>query len=96
MGREEYLRAYSEGYMAGLEKARAEKAEEKPFFTIDDIVERYGCGRNKAGEIMRAVRHVTNGGGFGSCGMVKRAELLYWESIVDKTFMERLSTDVAK
>lgn len=91
LSRDEYLKAYSEGYMAGIEKERADaKAAEKPYFTIDDIAERYRVGRGKAGEILRAVRHMCNGGGFGSCSMVKRSELLYWESIVDKQYVERL------
>ena len=97
MSMEEYRKAYMDGYVAGLERARNEAVkEEKPFFTVDDVASRYNCGKNKAGEIIRAVRHVTGGGGFGSCGMVKRSELLYWESIVEKTFVERLSTGEAK
>ncbi len=64
MSNEEYQRVYMEGYTAGLRdgKAEAEK-EEKPFFKANDIAERYGCGLNKAREIMRAVRHVCGGGG---------------------------------
>ena len=93
MSMEEYRKAYMDGYVAGLEKA---KAEEKSFFTIEDIIKRYGCGKSKAGEILRAVRHVCGGGGFNSTEMVKRSELIYWESIVDKTFVERLATGNAK
>ena len=93
MSMEEYCKAYMEGYVAGLEKA---KTEEKSFFTVEDIAKRYGCGINKAGEVLRAVRHLCGGGGFNSCSLIKRSELLYWESYVDKSFVERLSTGVAK
>lgn len=88
--KDEYMRVYMEGYTAGIERAKADTECEKSFFTIEDIIERYKVGRNKAGEILRAIRHATNGGGFGSVSMVKRSELLYWESIVDKTYLERL------
>lgn len=91
MGRDEYMKAYMEGYTAGIEKARADaKADEKPYFTLEDIMKRYQVGKNKAGEILRAVRHASGGGGLGSCSMVKRSELFYWETLVDKRYIERL------
>lgn len=97
MTNEEYRKAYMEGYVAGLEKGREESEKElKPIFKNKDIMERYGIGRGKASEVIRAVRHVSGGGGFGTAGMVKRSELLYWESIVDKTFLARLYTSEAK
>ena len=93
---DEYKKAYMEGYAAGLEAAKLEANSVKPYFTVEDVVERYGCGLNKAREIIRAVRHVTGGGGFGMSGRVKRVELLYWESIVDKTYLYRVSAGAAK
>lgn len=97
MSMEEYKKAYMEGYTAGLEKARSEaKAEEKPYITVEDIMARYGCGMTKAGEILRAIRRVCGGGGFGSSVMVKKAEMLYWETIVDKTFIRDLKACEAK
>lgn len=94
---EDYQRIYMEGYTAGLRAGKAEaSADDKPFFKAKDIAERYGCGLNKAYEVMRAVRHVCDGGGFGSAGMVKRSELLYWESIVDKKYLTRISAGTAK
>ena len=97
MSIEEYRDAYMKGFLDGLEKARSEATPtEKPYFAVEDIMQRYDCGRNKAGEIMRAVRRVSGGGSLGARGKVKRSELLHWESIVNKKFMERLNTSVAK
>ena len=97
MSTEEYKKIYMEGYTAGLRDGKAEaQKEEKPFFDNDDIRNRYGVGKAKASEIIRAVRHVCGGGGFGASGMVKRSELLYWESIVDTTFIEKLAATAAK
>lgn len=97
MSNEEYQRVYMEGYIAGLEAGKAESSkEEKPFFKAQDIAARYGCGLNKAHEILRAVRHVCGGGGLGKAGMVKRAELLHWESIVDKKFISSLNATEAR
>lgn len=96
MSMEEYREAYMAGYVAGLEKGKAENKNEKPYVTMEDIMERYNCGMTKAGEILRAIRRVCGGGGFGSSIMVKRAELEYWETIVDKTFMANLKATEAK
>ena len=98
MSCEEYQRIYMEGYIAGLKDGRAEGGEdlEKAYVEASDIMKRYGCGLNKAREIIRAVRHVTGGGGFGMAGKVKKAELLYWESIVDKNYLYRVSAGAAK
>ena len=48
-----YMRAYMEGYTAGLEKANAERV--KPYLDKDMIIERYDgkIGENKALEIMQ-------------------------------------------
>lgn len=97
MSNEEYQRIYMEGYTAGLRDGKAEaQSQEKPFFKAEDIMKRYEVGLNKAYEILRAVRAVTGGGGFGTAGMVKRSELLYWESIVDKKYLTRISACAAK
>ena len=93
---EEYRDAYMQGYVAGLEKGQAEAKVDKPFFTIDDIMARYDCCQSKAGQILRAVRHVCNGVGLGVNDKVKRSELLYWETIVDKTFLKELKATEAK
>jgi hypothetical protein len=93
---EEYRDAYMKGYVDGLAKGQAEAQEEKPFFTIEDIMKRYDCCQSKAGQILRAVRHVCNGGGLGTNDKVKKAELLYWETIVDKTFLRELKSTEAR
>lgn len=87
---EPYMRAYMDGYTAALEKAKAE--QKSPVIDKEGIIKRYGnrIGINKAGEILRAVRHCCNGGKLGSCSVVLLSELEYWESIVDKTFLARL------
>lgn len=90
MEKEMYMRAYMEGYTAGLEKAQ--KTTVKPYLDKDALIERYDgkIGINKAGEIMRAVRTVCNGGKLDSCSLVLLSEVEYWESIVDKKYKERL------
>ena len=87
---ESYMRAYMDGYTAALEKASGE--QKSPIIDKDGIIKRYGgkIGINKAGEILRAVRHCCNGGKLGSSSFVLISELEYWESIVDKTYLARL------
>lgn len=62
---------------------------EKAYITKTDIQHRFGVGVNKAGDIMRDIRRVCNGGKLGA-GKVLPAELEYWESLVDKQYKERL------
>jgi len=87
---EEYMKGYAEGYASALDKQRAAGA--RPYIDKEGIIERYGgkIGQNKAGEILRAVRHCCDGGKLDSCSIVLISELEYWESIVDKKFLERL------
>ena len=88
-GNELYMRAYMDGYTAGIEKGRGET--EKPYLTVEDVVKRYGgISKSKAYEIMVAVRHCCNGGKLNHNGMILLAELEYWEREVDKKFKERL------
>ena len=88
--REEYLKIYAEGYVAGIEKAKGDA--ECPYIDAKGIMERYGkrIGIGKAREILRAVRMHCNGGMLESSSIVKMSELLYWESCVDKTYLARL------
>ena len=90
MTNEEYMRAYMAGYTAALEKQR--EAEAKPYIDKDGIIERYDgkIGKNKAYEIIQAVRHCCNGGKLNSSSLVLLSELEYWESVVDAKFKERL------
>lgn len=87
---EAYMRAYMAGYTAA--KKEKEDREEKPYLDKDDIIARYGgrIGVNKAGEIIRAIRRVCNGGKLDSCSLVLRSEVEYLESLVDKKFKEHL------
>ena len=84
---EAYMKAYMDGYTAAKEGR-----EVAPYIDKEGLVKRYGgkIGLNKAGEIIRAVRRVCNGGKLGSCSLILMSELLYWESIVEKNFVERL------
>lgn len=87
--KELYMRAYMDGYTAAIEKA--ERENEKPFLTVDDVVARYGgIGKGKAYSIMQAVRHCCNGGKLNNDRMILRAELEWWEKEVDKCYKERL------
>lgn len=88
--KEEYMKIYAEGYVAGLEKAK-ENAE-CPYIDAKGIMERYNnkIGIGKARDILRAVRMQCNGGMLESASIVKMSELLYWESIVDKQFNARI------
>jgi hypothetical protein len=85
------MRAYMDGYTAALEKAKKEADE--PYIDFRGIMERYGgrIGENRAREIIRAVRHCCNGGKLQSSSIILRAELEYWESVVDPKYLERLS-----
>ncbi len=85
-----YRKAYMDGYLAA--KREIENENEKPYIDKEGIIKRYdgNIGINKAGEIIRAVRHVCNGGKLDSCSLVLISELKYWESVVDKKFRERL------
>lgn len=87
-GNELYMRAYMDGYTAGLERARGEV--KKPYLTVDDVAVRYDVGKAKAGDIMRAVRRCCNGGKLEHDGRILLSELEYWESIPDTKFKERL------
>lgn len=88
MERDEYARAYAAGYADGL--AVAQNKRESPVLSLNDVQERYKVGLNKAHEIIRAIRHVSNGGKLGCSSLVLLSEAEYWESLVDKTFRERL------
>ena len=85
-----YRKAYMDGYLAA--KREIENENEKPYIDKEGIIKRYdgNIGINKAGEIIRAVRRVCNGGKLDSCSLVLISELKYWESVVDKKFRERL------
>lgn len=87
-GNELYMRAYMDGYTAGLERARGEV--KKSYLTVDDIAVRYNVGKSKANEIMRAVRHCCNGGKLDHDGRILLSELEYWESIPETQFKARL------
>ena len=84
-----YMRAYMDGYTAGVEKGKGEST--KPYLTVEDVMARYGgIGKAKAYEIMVAVRHCCNGGKLNHSGMILLSELEYWERLVDAKFKERL------
>ncbi|MBR2343012.1 MAG: hypothetical protein IKA64_02020 [Clostridia bacterium] len=88
--KEQYMRAYMDGYTAAIEKLKREGTGEPPYIDAAGIMERYRVGEKKAHEIIRAVRYCCGGGMLGASGKVKMAELLYWESLVDKTKVTRL------
>ena len=79
-----------EGYMAALKSER--EAQEKPYIDKEALIKRYDSkiGLNKAGEILRAVRHVCGGGKLDCSGLVLLSELEYWERTVNPKFKERL------
>nr|MBE6545778.1 hypothetical protein [Oscillospiraceae bacterium] len=86
---EQYMQAYMKGYMEGIKAERGEA--EKPYLNVEDVRARYGgIGKPKAFDIMNAVRHYCNGGKLNHNGMILRSELEYWESIVEKRYIERL------
>lgn len=86
---EQYMSAYMKGYMEGIKAERGEA--EKPYLDVEAVRARYGgISRSKAYEIMQGVRHVCGGGKLNHDGMILRAELEYWESIVDKRYIDRL------
>lgn len=98
MTMEEYRKAYMDGYLAGKEDAKREIAttSEQAVVTAEDIMKRYGVGRNKALEVIRAVRRTNNGGALGTRGRVLMGELLCWESRRDNTFVRDLKATIAK
>ena len=88
-GNEMYMRAYMDGYTAGMERVRGEV--KRPYLTVEDVIERYGgISKGKAYDIMRAVRHCCNGGKLNNDRMILLSELEYWEGIVDAKYKERL------
>jgi len=92
---EQYMSAYMKGYMEGIKAERGEA--DKPYLTVEDVCERYGgIGKPKAYDIMNAVRHYCNGGKLNHDGMILRAEIEYWESTVEKQYIERLGDKRAK
>lgn len=88
MNREEYARAYAEGYAAGLSAVKNERPS--PILKVDGIMSRYEVGINKARQILQAIRHTCNGGKLDSAGAVLVSEAEYWEKLVDAQFKERL------
>ena len=87
---DKYREAYMAGYVAALEKMKSEAT--KPYIDKEALIARYDhkIGINKAGDILRDVRHACNGGKLDSCSIVLLSELEYWESVVDKKFKARL------
>ena len=91
---EQYMQAYMKGYMDGIKAERGDA--QKPYLNVDDVCERYGISKPKAYEIMTAVRHHCNGGKLNHSGMILRSEMEYWESLVDKKYIERLGDNRKK
>ena len=92
---EQYMSAYMQGYMEGIKAERGDA--EKPYLTVSDVCERYGgISKSKAYEIMSSVRHHCNGGKLNHDGMILRSEMEYWESSVDKRYIERLGDNRKK
>lgn len=83
----EYIKGFEAGYAAAVDKYLTPK-EEKPVYDYRDIMERYGIGENKARSLLIQIRRACNGGMIGSASVVKRSELLYWETLVDKGVRE--------
>ena len=86
--KEDYMNAYMAGYVAAMEKHN--KGEEKPYLDVDDIMKRYDVGRDKAGQIIRSIRTMCGGGMLPHASKVKRSEVEYWDTLVDKKFTPRL------
>lgn len=84
---EEVMQAYALGYEAGK---KAASGEGKPYMTADDLSERYDVGKNKARDILNAIRLYCNGGKLNHESRVLVAEVEYWESVVDTRKKERL------
>lgn len=89
MDRQEYARAYAEGYAAGIASVTLVPPP-SPVLRLADIQERYSVGINKARQILQAIRHVCNGGKLDAAGAVLLSEAEYWETLVDKQFKARL------
>ena len=86
---EQYMSGYMQGYIEGIKAERGVAG--KPYLTVEDVCERYGgISKPKAYEIMTSVRHHCNGGKLNHSGMILRSEMEYWESAVDKKYIERL------
>lgn len=85
-----YLQAYTDGFLAAIRKI--ESRTQKPYIDKEALIARYDgkISMDKAYEIIRAVRHVCNGGRLQSSSIVLLSELEYWESLVDKQFKARL------
>lgn len=83
-----YCRGYIDGFLAATEEHKAK--EEKPYLDVEDVMKRYDVGTNKARSIIHAVRHVCNGGKLESSSKILLSEIKYWESIVDKKYLDRL------
>lgn len=90
MDRQEYARAFTDGYNACMESMRGKY--ENPLLGVEEIRQRYDgkIGKDKAYEVIKAVRHCCGGGMLGSASYVMLSELVYWENNVNKTFVERI------
>lgn len=84
MSMQEYREAYMSGYAEGFKKAQEEANVQPVYFEYTDIMKRYGVGENVARDVIRDVRRECGGGRIGHVGRVLRAELEYWETLVDK------------
>lgn len=73
-----------EGRLTDLDiEIREFREQGKVALNHEDIMKRYGVGRTRALEIIRGIRSVCGGGKLG-VGKVLPAEVLYWESLVEK------------
>ena len=73
-----------EGRMTDLDIQICElRSQGRVALNSEDIMARYDVGINKAREIIRGIRAVCGGGKLGE-GKVLPAEVLYWESLIDK------------
>ena len=73
-----------EGRLTELDiEIREFRAQGRVALNADDIMARYDVCRGKAYEIIRGIRSVCGGGKLGS-GKVLPAEVIYWESLIDK------------
>jgi hypothetical protein len=73
-----------EGRVTELDvQIREFKAQGRVALTCEDIMARYGVCRGKAYEIIRGIRSVCGGGKLGT-GKVLPAEVIYWESLIER------------
>ena len=64
---------------------------ELPILVDKDFIQRrYGCGCNKAYEIIQTIRHEFNGGKANFRGKVLMSELLAWENTPERKYNDRL------